>query len=70
LGEVEGGSGIGLSELDDLGVVVLRTFNGRRIAVLDQTSGFGRGGARRRSRCCPAYIRLARAAKVAVVIIK
>src|SRR5664280_2236660 len=44
LDEVESCFGIGLSELDDLVVVVLRTFNGRRIAVLDQISGFSRGG--------------------------
>ena len=42
--EVESCFGIGLSELDDLVVVVLRTFNGRRIAVLDQISGFSRCG--------------------------
>ena len=41
--EVEGSLGIVLSELNKLGVVFLRTFNGRRIAVLDQRSGFSRG---------------------------
>src|SRR5450759_221417 len=45
LDEVEGGLGIGLSKFDKLGVVVMRTFNGRRIAVLDQISGFRSGGA-------------------------
>jgi hypothetical protein len=39
LGKAEGGFGIGLSEFDGLGVVVLRALNGRRIAVLDQSSG-------------------------------
>ena len=43
LGEVEGGLGIGLSEFDKLGVVVLRIFNSRRIAVLDQTGGLWLG---------------------------
>ena len=41
--ELDGSLGIVLSELEKLGVVVLRTFNRRLIAVLDLSSGFSRG---------------------------
>ena len=41
--ELDGSLGIVLSELEKLGVVVLRTFKRCRLAVLDLSSGFNRG---------------------------
>src|SRR4030095_14532856 len=43
LDELDGSLAIVLSELEKLGVVVLRTFKRCRIAVLDLSSGFSRG---------------------------
>src|SRR5437773_11052579 len=53
MGKVEGGIGIGVSEFDELVVVILGTFNRRRVAIFHNIGRFTGGG----THCLKSFLR-------------